>query len=240
MAESDDVRILAMRWKCVCGAEMPLVVEVDGVHEALRFCGVCGKPRRPRSPSRELRDWAVFRTRCSVSFDGELQVTADGRRRGLWFFTRVMNAFGHDTETATLLEWDTVRALQDRLSEAAETPDEHPERLIAACAAEHFSISRCNPVSDSFSDAAFTMTSKPTEERMTKPDQCPACGASDLLSTTTTPTTFEYGSGATAVTLEAVLPIHMCGTCDTEFTLDDAEVIRHEAVCRHRRSKPRR
>ena len=44
---------------------------------------------------------------------------------------------------------------------------------------------------------------------------------------------FEYGEAPDAVRLAATVRVHRCDACGFEFTEDDADVARHEAVCRH-------
>ena len=45
--------------------------------------------------------------------------------------------------------------------------------------------------------------------------------------------TFTYGLGAAAVELTVDLPIHVCPSCGLEFLDDEAETLKHEAVCAH-------
>lgn len=45
--------------------------------------------------------------------------------------------------------------------------------------------------------------------------------------------TFTYGLGAAAVELTVDLPIHVCPSCGLEFFDDEAETLKHEAVCAH-------
>ena len=44
---------------------------------------------------------------------------------------------------------------------------------------------------------------------------------------------FTYGLGAAAVELTANLPIHVCPSCGLEFLDDEAETLKHEAICAH-------
>jgi putative zinc finger/helix-turn-helix YgiT family protein len=44
---------------------------------------------------------------------------------------------------------------------------------------------------------------------------------------------FQHGSGDDAVCLRVELPVWTCDACELEYTDEDAEVIRHAAVCRH-------
>ena len=46
-------------------------------------------------------------------------------------------------------------------------------------------------------------------------------------------TGFEYGSGDTAVYLEAEIPVYYCTKCSFEFTDHSADMLQHEAVCRY-------
>ena len=45
--------------------------------------------------------------------------------------------------------------------------------------------------------------------------------------------TFTYGLGADAAELTATLPVHVCPSCGLEFLDDEAETLKHEAVCAH-------
>ncbi len=45
--------------------------------------------------------------------------------------------------------------------------------------------------------------------------------------------TFTYGLGAAAVELTVDLPIHVCPSCGFECLDDEAETLKHEAVCTH-------
>ena len=61
---------------------------------------------------------------------------------------------------------------------------------------------------------------------------CPACG-SGQVSTNYVDDVFDYGSSNDRVQLRAVVPLHRCASCETEFTGIEAEELRHEAVCEH-------
>ena len=51
---------------------------------------------------------------------------------------------------------------------------------------------------------------------------------------------FIYGSGEDEVVLTAVVPVYECGECGEMYTGHEAEVLRHEAVCKHlKRLTPR-
>ena len=45
--------------------------------------------------------------------------------------------------------------------------------------------------------------------------------------------TFTYGLGVDAVELTVELPVHVCPSCGLEFLDDEAETLKHEAVCAH-------
>jgi len=62
--------------------------------------------------------------------------------------------------------------------------------------------------------------------------ECPACGDHNIRTTVETET-FTYGDGAEAVDLTVHVPVRTCNSCGFQFTDDIAEVVRHEAVCRH-------
>jgi len=44
---------------------------------------------------------------------------------------------------------------------------------------------------------------------------------------------FEYGAGADSVVLSVQVPVWICSKCSYSFTDEDAETLRHEAICRH-------
>src|SRR5260370_37311876 len=51
---------------------------------------------------------------------------------------------------------------------------------------------------------------------------------------------FPYGDERDQVILEALVPVWTCNACGFQYTEGDAEIIRHEAVCRHlRRLSPK-
>ena len=45
--------------------------------------------------------------------------------------------------------------------------------------------------------------------------------------------TFTYGVGADAVELPVRLPVHRCLSCGLEFLDEEAQTLKHEAVCAH-------
>ena len=45
--------------------------------------------------------------------------------------------------------------------------------------------------------------------------------------------TLTYGTGADAAELAVRLPVHVCPSCGLEFLDDEAETLKHEAVCAH-------
>jgi putative zinc finger/helix-turn-helix YgiT family protein len=66
-----------------------------------------------------------------------------------------------------------------------------------------------------------------------RPDEsCPECGQFSIVATNR-PDTFQYGSGASAVTLQVTVPVRSCSSCNYEFVEGEAEILYHEAVCRH-------
>lgn len=64
--------------------------------------------------------------------------------------------------------------------------------------------------------------------------KCPVCGERSVT-TYWYHDTFTYGSGDTAATIEADLPVRRCGACDFEFLDHEGQRLQHEAVCRHLR-----
>lgn len=61
---------------------------------------------------------------------------------------------------------------------------------------------------------------------------CANCGSTNV-STSMETDRFAYGAGADAAELSAVVPVHSCAECGTQFTDEEAERLRHETVCRH-------
>lgn len=60
---------------------------------------------------RSPRDGSLFHDLCSVSFNGDIDMTTDGRERGLWFWIRNTDLEDVNREAATLLEWPAIRKL---------------------------------------------------------------------------------------------------------------------------------
>ena len=58
------------------------------------------------------------------------------------------------------------------------------------------------------------------------------CGTSGLK-TELVQYPFIYGTGSDAVELSADVPVHTCSRCRVSFTGEEAEIARHNAVCRH-------
>ncbi len=63
-------------------------------------------------------------------------------------------------------------------------------------------------------------------------DSCPNCEG-DNVSFEYRDEQFTYGANEDAVELTAHVLVQKCDDCELEFTGDDADMIRHEAVCRH-------
>lgn len=61
---------------------------------------------------------------------------------------------------------------------------------------------------------------------------CPMCGGEDIR-TTMTSHEFDYGSGDSSVKLLARVPARQCESCSFEFLDDEAERLKHMAVCNH-------
>lgn len=45
--------------------------------------------------------------------------------------------------------------------------------------------------------------------------------------------TFQYGSGSESADITVKVPVYYCRDCDLAFSGDEAEEIRHDAVCEH-------
>ena len=61
---------------------------------------------------------------------------------------------------------------------------------------------------------------------------CPLCG-NEEITTSQHRHSFYYGSGESAVELNANVPVRRCGACEFEYLDEVAERLRHEAVCEH-------
>ena len=61
---------------------------------------------------------------------------------------------------------------------------------------------------------------------------CPLCGNTGIT-TSWNPDVFNYGSGESTVELTVDVPVRRCEDCDFEYLDDEAERLKHEAVCRH-------
>jgi putative zinc finger/helix-turn-helix YgiT family protein len=61
---------------------------------------------------------------------------------------------------------------------------------------------------------------------------CPQCGHAEI-DTLWANCPFPYGVGADVVELDVRLPVRKCRKCGFEFLDEEAEDLRHEAVCRH-------
>ena len=61
---------------------------------------------------------------------------------------------------------------------------------------------------------------------------CPLCGGEAIV-TTQHLQAFNYGSGESAVELTAKVPVRRCETCEFEFLDEEAERLKHEAICEH-------
>jgi putative zinc finger/helix-turn-helix YgiT family protein len=62
--------------------------------------------------------------------------------------------------------------------------------------------------------------------------KCPDCGE-HAVSETQVEQPFPYGDGDNQVLLRAVVPVLTCNSCGEQFADARAEILRHEAVCRH-------
>ena len=61
---------------------------------------------------------------------------------------------------------------------------------------------------------------------------CPQCGGCGVT-TSRCHHTFRYGSGRSAVDLAVDVPVCRCDSCEFEFLDDEAERLKHEAICEH-------
>lgn len=61
---------------------------------------------------------------------------------------------------------------------------------------------------------------------------CPLCD-NDGITTEWNSLDFNYGADESMVELSVDVPVHRCDACKFEFLDDEAERLKHEAVCRH-------
>lgn len=61
---------------------------------------------------------------------------------------------------------------------------------------------------------------------------CPVCNSQNVAAQLVN-TSFLYGNGESAVTLEVTLKAFKCPACGLEYVDDRAEDLKHDAVCRH-------
>ena len=72
--------------------------------------------------------------------------------------------------------------------------------------------------------------SRPQE--MTEALLCPMCGGEDIR-TTMTCQEFDFGSGNSSARSQARVPARLCASCGFEYLDDEAERLKHMAVCDH-------
>ena len=83
--------------------------------------------------------------------------------------------------------------------------------------------------------AAFTTPvrhSEPASAGSQSTPACPLC-AEDDVAVTTTPHTFDHGTGDSMIELHVRIPVCRCNSCRFEFLDDAAEHLKHRAICRH-------
>ncbi len=61
---------------------------------------------------------------------------------------------------------------------------------------------------------------------------CPICGDEGIV-TVWHHHTFEYGTGEAAASLQARVPVRRCDPCDLEYLDEEAERLKHMAICEH-------
>ena len=61
---------------------------------------------------------------------------------------------------------------------------------------------------------------------------CPLCGKAGIT-TSWKPDVFNYGSSESMVKLTVDVPVRQCKACNFEYLDDEAERLKHGAVCRH-------
>ena len=72
-----------------------------------------------------------------------------------------------------------------------------------------------------------------TRMRVLQPaPSCPMCGGEEIT-TAWNIQVFEYGTGEASVGLEVRVPVRRCGTCEFEYLDEEAERLKHIAICDH-------
>ena len=61
---------------------------------------------------------------------------------------------------------------------------------------------------------------------------CPMCDG-EGITTTWNIHAFDYGSGDSSVELQVRVPVRRCGTCEFRYLDDEAERLKHTAICDH-------
>ncbi|PYQ90788.1 MAG: hypothetical protein DMG02_08465 [Acidobacteria bacterium] len=75
-------------------------------------------------------------------------------------------------------------------------------------------------------------TKNASSSTRTKNPRCANCGSSNV-STLIETDRFTHGVGSSAAELSVEVPVRTCADCGTQFTDEDAERLRHDAVCQH-------
>ena len=63
--------------------------------------------------------------------------------------------------------------------------------------------------------------------------ECPQCGTAGGIRTLAHRHTFTYGSDQSGVELTVDVPLRRCTSCDFQYLDQEAERLKHEAVCQH-------
>lgn len=63
-------------------------------------------------------------------------------------------------------------------------------------------------------------------------EKCPNCGKSGITTVSETETV-TYGRGKDAIKIPVQLPVRACSECGFQYTDEQAEDIRHDAICHH-------
>ncbi|MCY4306265.1 MAG: type II toxin-antitoxin system MqsA family antitoxin [Aestuariivita sp.] len=85
---------------------------------------------------------------------------------------------------------------------------------------------------NSDSEIQYQAHSQPQLKVVQSTLSCPMCGEENVI-TVWHPHTFKYGTGKGAANLHARVPVRQCHTCDFEYLDEEAERLKHIAVCDH-------
>jgi putative zinc finger/helix-turn-helix YgiT family protein len=76
------------------------------------------------------------------------------------------------------------------------------------------------------------MTDKAEAGSASSAMSCGQCGSTRVTASLQNDE-FQYGNDSNAINLTVRVPVFSCANCGLQFTTEEAEVLRHDAVCKH-------